>query len=144
MPQTSDGDPPKQPLVSVVIPSKNRARFLKETIESILSQDYPNIECIVVDGGSSDDTVDILKSYGKKIRWYQEADRGAFDAINKGWRLSQGQILAWLNADDSWEKGAVSLVVEYFNSHPGVDVVYGACGGINVQGVLIEEYPARR
>src|SRR4051812_39372662 len=85
---------------SGVVPCKNDTRYLTSNLESILSQDYPYLECIVVDGGSTDATVDLLKKYGDRIRWVSEPDRGAFDAINRGWQLAKGDILTWLNADD--------------------------------------------
>jgi glycosyltransferase involved in cell wall biosynthesis len=123
------------PLVSVVVPCLNRAHFLRPTIDSILNQSYPRIECIVVDGGSTDNTVDILKEYGSRINWVSGPDRGHADAINKGWKLSKGEILAWLNADDVWEvPGSVTQVVDYFRRHPETDVVYGNSGAIDETG----------
>lgn len=125
-------------LVSVVIPCLNRAQWLVPTIESVLQQDYPHIECIVVDGGSMDGTVEILKRYDDRIKWVSESDDGHADAINKGWRMSKGEILAWLNADDVWVMpDAVSQAVEYLHSHPEVDVVYGDCGAIDAEGALV-------
>ncbi len=129
---------PDLPLVSVVIPCLNRAHFLVPTIESVLKQDYPHIECIVVDGGSTDSTIEILRRYGAKIKWVSEPDDGHADAINKGWRMSQGKILAWLNADDVWAvPSAASQAVAYLQAHPEVDVVYGNCGAIDAEGNLI-------
>lgn len=122
------------PLVSVVIPSFNRANFLVPTIESVLQQDYPHIECIVVDGGSTDDTSEILRRYDGRLQWISEPDQGPSDAINKGWRMSNGEILTWLNADDLWAPKAVSKAVAHFQEHPEVDVVYGDCGIINQHG----------
>lgn len=125
-------------VISVVIPCLNRAHFLKPTIESVLQQDYPNIECIVVDGGSTDGTLSILKSYKDRIKWVSEPDNGHADAINKGWRMSQGQIMAWLNADDLWAvPKAASQVVSFFQTHADVDVVYGDCGEIDIEGNLV-------
>lgn len=122
------------PLVSVVVPSYNRARFLRETIDSVLAQDYPHIECIVADGGSTDGTLAILESYGGLVRWWSEADGGPFNGVNRGWQESRGEILAWLNADDRWAPGAVTAAVRLLLEHPEVGVVYGHCGVIDVDG----------
>ena len=123
------------PLVSVVIPCFNRANLLIPTIESALQQDYSKIECVVVDAASTDGTVEILKSYGDRIKWVSEPDEGHADAINKGWSMSSGEILAWLNADDIWDvPSAVSRAVDYLRAHPDVDVVYGDCGQIDMEG----------
>lgn len=126
------------PLISVVIPCLNRAHFLMPTIESVLQQDYLHIECIVVDGGSTDDTLEILKCYGKKIKWVSEPDNGHADAINKGWKMSKGDILTWLNADDMWVvPNAASQAVSYLQEHPDVDVMYGECGSIDMDGNVV-------
>ena len=122
-------------LVSVVIPCLNRVHFLVPTIESVLNQNYPKIECIVIDGGSTDGTVEILKHYENRLRWVSEKDNGHADAINKGWKMSKGEILAWLNADDVWQvPDAVSHAVDYLDKHPEADVVYGNCGAIDEEG----------
>lgn len=127
-----------KPRVSVIVPCFNRAHFLKPTIDSILRQNYADIECIVIDAQSSDGTVDILKSYGNKIRWVSEHDNGHADAINKGWRMSSGGIVAWLNADDCWAvPDAVSEAVAYLETRPDVDVVYGQVERIDKQGSVI-------
>src|SRR5215467_2659619 len=102
---------PELPLVSIVTPSLQAGRFIKCTIESVLSQDYPRIEYTVMDGGSSDETLAILKSYRDRLRYFSQADQGAADAINRGFRLSSGSIFAWLGADDVYRPGAVSAVV---------------------------------
>lgn len=130
----------KPPLVSVVVPCLNRAHFLVPTIESILQQDYPKIECIVVDGGSNDGTLEILNSYGNKIKWISEPDNGHADAINKGWKMSKGEILAWLNADDCYViPDAVRKVGDYLENNPGVDVAYGDCALINEHGKIVSD-----
>jgi glycosyltransferase involved in cell wall biosynthesis len=123
-----------KPVVSVVIPSLNGARFLGPALESVLQQDYANLECIVIDGGSNDETLNILRGFDGRIRWLSEPDHGPSDAINKGWRMANGAILAWLNADDIWAPGAVSAAVSYFERNPEVDVVYGDCGIIDQDG----------
>ena len=133
---------PDLPLVTVVVPALNVARYLRVALDSILRQDYPRLECIVVDAGSTDATHDILRSYGDRIRWTSRPDRGAFDAINDGWQMSEGEILAWLNADDTWEPKAVGRAVTFLQAHAEVDVVYGDCGGIDDRGRLIWFGPA--
>jgi len=125
-------------LVSVVVPCLNRAHLIVPTLESILGQDYPRIECIVADGGSTDGTVEILMRYSDRIRWFSEPDRGHADAINKGWQRSRGDVLAWLNADDMWVvPGAVSQAVGYLREHSDVDLVYGECEAVDMEGRLI-------
>ncbi|MCC6381457.1 MAG: glycosyltransferase [Dehalococcoidia bacterium] len=132
------------PLVSVVVPCRNRAHFLQQTLDSILNQDYPHVECIVRDGASTDGTVALLREYGERVRWHSEPDRGPFDAINAGWAEARGQILAWLNADDTWEPGAARHVAEYFLRNPDVDVVSGTCGLMDDAGKLQMTVPARQ
>src|SRR5690348_7251696 len=100
-----------QPLVSIITPSLNQAAFIEAAIESVLAQDYPAIEHVVVDGGSTDGTLDLLKRYGQRVRWISEPDAGQSDAINKGVRMTSGPLLAWLNADDQYTPGAVSRAV---------------------------------
>src|SRR5262249_47492059 len=102
---------PEEPLVSIVTPCLNAERFLEETIESVLSQDYPRIEYIVVDGGSSDRTLEILDRYRTRLTWTTGPDSGAPEAINRGFEASSGTILGFLNADDTYLPGAVSTAV---------------------------------
>ena len=116
-----------QPLVSIITPSYNQAEFVEETILSVLNQDYPNVEHIVMDGSSSDGTLDILRRYRDRIIWLSEPDRGQADAINKGLRIAQGEVLAYLNSDDLYLPGAVRSVVEHFAAHPRVGLAYGDC-----------------
>jgi len=131
-------------LISVVVPTYNRERYLKDTLDSILSQSYPHVECIVMDAGSTDGTLDLLRSYGERIQWRSGPDSGAAEAINKGWALSKGSVLAWLNADDCWAPGAAQFVADYLQQNPQTDVLYGACGIIDAAGSLVDEYPPER
>ena len=114
-----------EPLVSIITPSYNQGEFIRETIESVLNQDYQNIEYIVMDGGSTDNTVEILQEYGNRIKWVSEKDGGQADAVNKGLKVAKGTIIGWLNSDDTYCDGAVSTMVEYFRTHPDTDMVYG-------------------
>jgi glycosyltransferase involved in cell wall biosynthesis len=154
------------PLVSIVTPSFNQARYIEATIQSVLAQDYPRLEYLIVDGGSSDATVEIIKKYTldsgsvavapwrhllprsqkqasgiHKITWWvSEPDQGQTDAINKGFGMARGEVLAWLNSDDTYEPGAVSAAVKYLLDHPNVGMVYGDCNFINEAGKVIGKF----
>jgi glycosyltransferase involved in cell wall biosynthesis len=130
---------PDSPLVSIITPCFNAAKFIAETIESVLAQDYPRIEYIVMDAGSTDGTLDILKAYGERLRWISQPDRGAADAINRGFALSHGEIFTYLNADDAYLPGAVSAAVSAFQG----DVVYGGAWWIDEAGTRLGPYPVR-
>ncbi len=130
-------------LVSIVIPSYNQARYLEQTIQSVLSQDYPHVECIVVDGGSTDGSLDVLKKYGGRLAWWvSEPDKGQTDAINKGFAHAKGEIFAWLNSDDTYAPGAVSSAVKFLVDHPDVGLVYGDANFINDAGRIIGKFNA--
>src|SRR5437899_1906048 len=124
----------QEPLVSIVTPSFNTARFIERTIESVLSQDYPRIEYIVMDGGSTDGTLDILQRYRGRLQYVSAPDGGAVDAINRGFARSGGSILAWLNADDEYLPGAVRQGVRALAEHPGAAVVYGDGAWVDEEG----------
>jgi glycosyltransferase involved in cell wall biosynthesis len=114
------------PLVSIVTPSYNSARFIERTIQSVLTQGYPNIEHIVVDGASTDGTVDILRRY-PHLRWVSEPDKGQSDALNKGFQMARGEIIGWLNADDTYNAGAIREAVAHLCARPATAMVYSHC-----------------
>lgn len=114
-----------KPLVSIITPSYNQGRFIRETIESVLSQDYENIEYIVVDGLSADESLDIIKEYAGKLTLISEKDNGQSDAINKGFKIAHGDIVAWLNSDDVYEPHSASRAVEEFLKNDKLGLVYG-------------------
>ncbi|MFC1917413.1 glycosyltransferase family 2 protein [Chloroflexota bacterium] len=123
----------ESPLVSVITPSYNTGRFIEETILSIKNQTYPHIEHIIMDGGSTDETLDIIRKYEGTydMRWVSEPDKGQSDAINKGWRMAKGGILCWLNSDDSYLPDAVTTAVKYLEEHQDAVMVYGECNIID-------------
>lgn len=129
------------PLITVVTPSYNQGRFIEETILSVLNQDYPRIEYLVIDGGSTDNTLEILRRYEDRLSWVSETDRGQSHAINKGFRKAQGEILCWLNSDDTFEPGALRQVVNYFQLNPQVMMVYGEGNLIDEQGNFLSRFP---
>ena len=131
------------PLVSIVTPSFNQAPFLEETIRSVLEQDYPRIEYMVVDGGSSDGSVSIIKKYADQLAWWvSEVDQGQTDAINKGFSRAKGHILAWLNSDDTYAPGAVSAAVKFLQANPDIGMVYADCNFIDEKGQVIGKFGA--
>lgn len=134
----------KTPLVSIITPSFNQAAFLEETIQSVLSQDYPNLEYLIVDGGSTDGSREIIARYQERLAWWvSERDQGQTDAINKGFARARGEILAWLNSDDTYLPGALSAAVASFQEHPEVGMVYGDANLIDAGGQVIGKFPAR-
>jgi len=134
---------PEQPLVSIVTPSYNQERFLEDTIRSVLGQTYPRIEYIIVDGGSTDGSVEIIRRYADRLAWWvSEPDKGQTDAINKGFAHAHGEILAWLNSDDTYEPHAVAEAVEFLQQNPEVGLVYGDANYIDEEGRVIGRFPA--
>jgi glycosyltransferase involved in cell wall biosynthesis len=129
------------PLVSIVTPSFHQARFLRRTIDSVLAQTYRHIEYIVVDGGSRDGSVDILKSYGERVRWVSEPDRGQSDAINKGFSRFRGEILAYVNSDDVLLPDAVATAVRHLSKDSECDLVYGDAFFIDADDNVLAPYP---
>lgn len=130
-------------LVSIITPSYNQARYLEETMRSVLEQDYPHIEYIVVDGGSTDGSREIIQKYADRLAWWvSEKDRGQTDAINKGFARARGEVLAWLNSDDTYQPGAIREAVEFLRQNPQVGLVYGDANYIDEHGRVIGRFPA--
>jgi glycosyltransferase involved in cell wall biosynthesis len=112
-------------LVSVVTPSLNQAETIAATLRSVRGQSYPDVEHIVVDGGSTDGTLEILREAGEGVRWTSELDTGMYDALNKGFAAASGEILAYLNTDDAWFPWTVEVAVDALRRHPGAGFVFG-------------------
>ena len=131
----------EQPLVTIVTPSLNQGRFIRETIESVLGQDYPRLEYLIIDGGSADETAAVAAEYGSRLTFLSEPDRGQSDAINKGFRRARGQILAWLNSDDVLLPGAVSAAVRALGERPDCAAVYGEGYRMDESGRILGRFP---
>jgi glycosyltransferase involved in cell wall biosynthesis len=129
------------PLVTIVTPSFNHGRFIRATIESVLSQDYPNIEYIIMDGGSTDETASVVKDYASRLNWVSEKDRGQSHAINKGFRVARGTVVSWLNSDDLILPGAVRHAVNGFQQNPDAGAVYGEGYLIDREGNTTGRFP---
>jgi len=131
------------PKITIVTPSFNQGLFLEETIRSVASQGYPKLEYIVMDGGSTDGSIEIIRKHRENITfWRSERDAGQSDALRKGFQRASGDILAWLNSDDTLEPGTLRTVGEYFAAHPDIDLVYGNMNLIDAAGkYLYTAYP---
>lgn len=125
------------PKLSIITPSYNQGSFIEQTITSILDQNYPNLEYIVVDGGSTDKTVTILKKYSKRIKWISEKDNGQADAINKGVRMSTGDIIGYINSDDYYLPNAFERVAEIFIKNKNLQWMTGEYIVVNEKGKKI-------
>jgi glycosyltransferase involved in cell wall biosynthesis len=126
--------------VSIITPSYNQGRYLERTIRSVLEQRRP-FEYLVMDGGSRDESVEILQRYSAELQWVSEPDRGQADAVNKGLARATGEIIGWLNSDDIFYPGAVAAAVDFLTRRPEIDVVYGNGNHIDEQDRVIEPYP---
>ena len=125
-----------RPLVTIVTPSFNQGEFIANAIDSVLAQDYPQLEYMVIDGGSTDATLDVLRSYKDRIRWSSGPDAGQADAIHRGFLAATGEYLAWLNADDRYAPGAIGAAVQGLAVDPSAALVYGEAEFIDREGVL--------
>ena len=133
------------PLISIVTPNYNGAEYLEETILSVLGQDYPNLEYIIIDGGSTDESINIIKKYEDKLTyWVSEKDKGLYDAIQKGFTKSSGEIMAWINSDDMYHKRAFLTVAEIFSLFPQVNWLQGNPTTFDEFGRTIFTYDLKR
>jgi len=126
--------------VSIVTPSLDQGQFLRRTVESVLGQSYPRVEYFVMDGGSTDESLEILRSYGDRFRWFSGPDAGQADSINKGFERCQGEVRAYLNADDVLRPNAVEVAVAHFRAHPECDLVYGCATFIDADDRMLGMY----
>jgi len=123
--------PKNLPVISIITPTLNQVSYIEQTIQSVLTQDYPNIEYIIVDGGSTDGTDKVIKKFRKKITYIREKDNGQTNAINKGIKIASGEIVAYINSDDYYEPHVFGKVMQLFISHPKVMWVTGKCKIVN-------------
>ena len=127
------------PKISIITPSYNQGYYLEQCIQSVLEQDYPNIEYIIIDGGSTDNSVEILQKYSDRLAyWVSESDDGQSAAINKGLRRASGDIWAWLNSDDYYTPGAISKAAAFLGSYPDLGIVFGDCNQIAKDGSFLK------
>jgi len=130
-------------LVSIVTPSYNQARYIEATIQSVLGQDGADVEYIIVDGGSTDGTQAVIEQYAGRLAWWvSEKDRGQTDAINKGFARAHGEVLAWLNSDDTYQPGALRAALAALQANPQAAMVYGDANYIDENGRVIGQFPA--
>lgn len=130
------------PRVTVVTPVRNSAKYIEQTIYSVISQNYPNLEYIIVDGASTDGTIDIIRRYEKHLAWWtSEPDRSVYDAINKGFSRSSGEVLGWINASDVLHVGSLFVVGSVFRTFPKVEWLTGRPTGLNQEGTVVHVGP---
>lgn len=128
------------PKISVVMPSYNQGTFIEDSLRSVLDQNYPDLEFIIIDGGSTDNSVDIIKKYEDRLAyWVSEPDKGQTDALIKGFSRATGEILCWLNSDDLYEPYTLHTVAKYFLDHPDAEFVFGNCYWVDEKSNVLFE-----
>jgi len=127
----------KHPKISIITPSYNQGKYIREAIESVLVQNYPNFEHIIIDNRSTDTTLNILKEYSH-LTWISEPDKGQSDALNKGFRIAEGELIGWLNADERYLPGCFFEVAEFFKKNKNVDILYGDYRWIDESGEVFQ------
>lgn len=129
--------------VSIITPSYNQGQFIERTLQSVASQTAPSLEIDhrVFDGGSTDNTVEVLKGFSPPVRWVSKKDKGQTDAVNQGIRATDGEIIGWLNSDDIYYPGAIASIVAFFEANPEIDVVYGMADHVDREDYAFEPYP---
>ena len=126
------------PLISILTPSFNQIKWLADNLQSVACQSYPHIEHIVIDGGSTDGSVELLAQAGPGVRWRSESDEGQADALNKAFRKSRGEIIGWINSDYAYfDRRTIDIVVAFFAANPEVDMVYGHAAQVNADGLIL-------
>lgn len=128
------------PRISIITPSLNQAGFIEQTISSVLGQGYPNLEYIIVDGGSTDGTVDLIRKHERHLTyWVSEKDAGQSNAINKGLKRATGDIIAYINSDDYYLDGAFERVADAYRENPDIDLWYGRCRIVDQFGAKVDQ-----
>jgi glycosyltransferase involved in cell wall biosynthesis len=136
--------PDDLPLVSILTPSFNQGRFLRDCLDSVARQTYPRLEHVVMDGGSTDESLEVLAGAGQAVRWRSEPDRGQADAVNKAFEASTGEIVGWVNSDDGlFAADTVEQIVAAFAARPDVGVVYGDAALVDESGLIVRQYRSR-
>jgi glycosyltransferase involved in cell wall biosynthesis len=131
------------PRISIVVPSLNQGATIGAALDSILDQRYPELEVWVIDGGSSDQTLEVVRGYGTRLAWLSERDGGQAEAINKGLARSTGEVIGWLNSDDTYLPGALEAVGRFFAANPAAEAVYGDAYYVDREGRRVRPYPTR-